>query len=126
MLKILIAVVLAFLAGGAWLYLDCLNNHEQVSTERMHQDVNQVRLEASRRADAKAAFEYQMKTTLNSCQAAADKAKNDYMALIQKVAPSKRGRVIIPQDVLDQTETLAIAAKADCQQIYDALLKNGQ
>lgn len=126
MVKIVIAVVLVFIAGGAWLYLDCLNKQELLSTEHMHQDVNQVRLEATKRAEAKAAFEYQINSTLSGCQTAADKAKNDYMVLIQKVAPSKRGQVIIPQDVLDKTELIATTAKTDCQQIYDARLKNGQ
>lgn len=125
MVKIVIAVVLVFVTAGAWLYLDCLNKHELVSTERVHHDVDQVRLEASKRADAKAAFEYQLKSTLSSCQAAAEKGKSDYMVLIQKMAPSKRGKVIIPQEVMDNSETIATAAKADCQQIHDARLKNG-
>jgi hypothetical protein len=127
MIKVVIAVVLIFAAGGAWLYMDCLNQHEQGVTEQMHQGVDQARAEAKRRAEAKAIMEYQIQATLTSCQAAAGKAKSDYMLLIQKaVPPTKRGPAVIPQAVVDEAEMLLTTAKAECQQAHDTRLKNGQ
>ncbi len=127
MIKVVIAVVLIFSAGGAWLYMDCLNRHEQGVTEQMHQGVDQARAEAKRRAEAKAIMEYQIQATLTSCMAAAEKAKSDYMLLIQKaIPPAKRGSTVIPQAVVDEAEMLLTTAKAECQQAHDSRLKNGQ
>lgn len=126
MIKAVVGVVLIFAAGGSWLYLDCLNRHEQGVTEQMHQGVDQARAEAKRRAEAKAIVEYQIQATLSSCQAAAEKSKNDYMLLIQKaVPPGKRGPAVIPQEIVDEAEMLLTTAKADCQQIHDTRLKSG-
>lgn len=126
MIKIVAGVVLICVAGGAWLYLDCLNHHEQALAEQTTQSVAQARTEAKKRAAAKELFEQQINANLTGCQAAADKAHADYAALIQQAAPSKRGQVIVPKEVNEGAAFVLAAAKADCQQVHDARLKNGQ
>ncbi|HEU0188028.1 MAG TPA: hypothetical protein VFR06_09070 [Gallionellaceae bacterium] len=119
MVKIVIALVLFFVAGGSWLYLDCLNKQELGQTQSLQQGVQQARAEAKRRAESKALYERQAQAGLKSCQDAAEKAKTDYMALLQKTLPSKRGVVVVPQAAMDEAETILAAAKAACQQGYD-------
>jgi hypothetical protein len=125
MIKQMIAIVVVLLAGGAWLYLDCLNKHEKGSAELLHQGVVQSRAEAKKRADMKTNFDAQLATTLGNCNAAADTAKTSYMALVEQTAPRKRGQVLIPQSVADESDKVVAAAKAECQQVYDSRLKSG-
>jgi hypothetical protein len=133
MIKKLVALVLVLLAGGSWLLLDYFNSQELVSAEQMRQGLVQARAEAQRRSDedmknkaqAKAAFEKQILANLASCQAVAEKAQEDYMNLIQQVVPRKRGQSVIPKTVAEEAEKILVNAKADCQLIYDARLKNG-
>jgi len=124
--KQVIFLAMILLAAGAWLYLDCLNKREQGGAELMHQGVLQARAEAKKRADIKTNFDTQLATALNNCNAAADKAKTDYMTLVVQAAPQKRGQAIIPQSVINESEKILLAAKAECQQIYDNSLKGGQ
>jgi len=126
MIKIISAVVLIFLTGGAWLYLDCLNRQEQEITAQAQQGLLQARAEAARRADTKTASTNNILANLTNCQAAAEKAKNDYAALMLKVAPSKRGQAIIPQAVTDEAEALFTSAKTACQQTYDTQMQKSQ
>ena len=133
MIKKLVALVLVLLAGGAWLLLDYFNQQEQVGAEQMRLGLVQARAEAQRRNDedmkskalAKAAFEKQILANLASCQAVAEKAQQDYMSLIQQILPRKRGQSVIPKTVADEADKILVNAKAECQQIYDARLKNG-
>jgi hypothetical protein len=125
MIKQLIAVAMVFLAGGAWLYLDCLNQREQGSAELLHQNILMARAEANNRAEIKTNFSNQLATTLNNCNAAADKAKADYMALVEQAAPRRRGAAFIPQATADASEKILAAAKAECQLAYDSSLKSG-
>jgi hypothetical protein len=133
MIKKVIALVLVLLAGGSWLLLDYFNKQEQVGAEQMRQGLTQARAEAQRRNDedmknraqAKADFEKQIRANLASCQAVAEKAQQDYMNLIQQVVPRKRGQSVIPKTVADEADKILLNAKAECQQIYDARLKNG-
>ena len=130
MVKIIIGVVLMCVAGGGWLYLDCLTNHEQAIAEQMHQSVDQARTEAKRRAEARAGFEYQINADLTACQATADKAHNDYgtlyAALIQKAPPVRKNvPFTIPQAVSDEAASILASAKAACQQTHDTRLQNG-
>ena len=125
MIKTVIAIVFIFLTAGAWIYLDCMNKREQDITAQAQQGVLQARAESTRRAEVKANFEKNILDTLNNCQAAAEKAKTDYMALIQKVAPVKRGQVLIPQAVTDETETILTNARAECQLSYNARVQKG-
>jgi len=125
MFKQMIAVVVILTSSGAWLYLDCLNKHEKGSAELLHQGVVQSRAEAKKRAEMKTNFDAQLATTLGNCNAAADKAKADYMALVEQAAPSKRGKALVPQAVMEASEKTLAAAKAECQQVYDSRLKSG-
>lgn len=125
MLKGVIAATLIVLAGGAWLFLDCLNRQELSHAEQLHSSIENARAEASKRAAVKAGFDKQVQAVYNSCQAAADKAKTDYAALIEQTAPRKRGVAVIPPEVLEAAENLAASAKAECKTAYDNSLKNG-
>lgn len=124
MIKILIGVVLMCVAGGAWLYLDCLNHHEQGETAALQQGMLQAKAEARRRADTRTLFEVQLQDSLKACMDAADKSKADYMALLQKNLPSKRGVVVVPQAALDEAEALMTSARAACQQNHDEKMKH--
>lgn len=42
-------VVLILLSGGAWFYLDYLNQQEQIATEEMHKAMIQARAQAKAR-----------------------------------------------------------------------------
>lgn len=126
MIKIVIGGVLIILAGAAWLYLDCLNKREQESTSQAQQGLLQARAEGARRAATKTIIANQLLASLTSCQAAAEKANNDYMNLIQKVAPSKRGKAIIPEAVTAEAEAILTSTKAECQQSYDNRMLMGQ
>jgi len=125
MIKIVSGVALFFVAGGAWLYLDCLNKREQDITVQAQQGLLQARAEGARRVEAKTNFASNLLANLTSCQAAAEKAKTDYANLIQQVAPSKRGQIIIPQAVIATTESILAAAKAECQLTYDTHMQKG-
>lgn len=126
MIKIVGGVVLIFLAGGAWLYLDCMNKREQDSTLQAQQGLLQARAEGARRAEARTNLANQLTANLTHCQSVAEKAHNDYAGLMQKVAPSKRGQVIIPAAVSAEVEAMLAAAKAECQLSYDTQMQKGQ
>ena len=108
-------VAMIFLAAGAWLYLDCLNKQEKGGAELVHQSVLQLQAEAKKRAEIKSTFETQLATTQNNCISAAVKANANYMALVEQTAPRKRGQVLIPQTVTDESEKILLAAKAECK-----------
>lgn len=122
--KILAIVVICF-SGGAWLYLDCLSKHEQGSARQTRVEIEKARSEAQRRALGKVNFESQLLMDLNICKAAADKGKNDFMQLIPKAVPSRRGPYVLPQAVEAEAVRIQEAAKTECQQLYDARLKAG-
>lgn len=134
MIKKVIALVLVLLAGGSWLVLDYLNKQEQVTSEQMRQGLVQARMEAKMRSDAemqnrvqaKVSFEKQILANLTSCQADAEKAQQEYMALIQQVVPRKGGKAITPKTVADEAQHILERTKAECQQVYDTRLKSGQ
>lgn len=126
MIKIVGSMAIILLSAGAWLYLDCMNKREQDSTAQAQQGLLQARAEGARRAEAKANQAKILLANFTNCQAAAEKAKNDYVILIQKTAPSKRGQIIIPQAVTDETELILAAAKNECQQAYDAQVQKNQ
>lgn len=125
MIKIAGGVVLIILTGAAWLYLDCMNKREQDSTVQAQQGLLQARAEGARRAEAKTNLANQLTANLAHCQAAAEKAHNDYAGLMQKVAPSKRGQVIIPAAVSAEVEAILAAAKAECQLNHDTQMQKG-
>lgn len=125
MIKQMIAVILILLAGGAWLFLDCLNQRQKGDAESVQQDIMQARAEAKKRADTKKYFEAQLAAALSNCNDAADKAKTDYMALVEQMAPRKRGQALIPPAIAGESEKIHNTAKADCQQAYEERLKSG-
>lgn len=134
MFKVVISVVLTVFAcgaGGYWLYQDVQDKQQQemaaIATQQAAmQGAAQARAEAKRRTDAKASFEFQINANLASCLAAADNAFNDYAALIQKAAPSKRGVSVVPIKVTDGAAAVRTAAKAECQNTHDTRLHSGQ
>lgn len=125
MFKQMLALVFVMLGGGTWFYLDCLTKQEKGNAELVHQGIIQAREEVKKRATIKLAFEKQLVASLTNCNATADKAKTDFMALFEHTAPRKRGLAVIPQTVFDESEKILTAAKAECQKEYDGRMKNG-
>ena len=123
--KTVIAIALIFITGSAWLYLDCLNRQEQGANEKIHMGIEQARAEAKKRMSSKTSFEHQIQSNLTNCHAAAEKAKADYVTLMQEVMPRKRGQIVIPRTISDGVEAILTSSKAECQQIYDKQLKDG-
>ena len=126
MVKKILSVVVILLAGGAWLYLDCLSKHEQGSARQTRVEIEKARSEAQKRALYKVNFESQLLTDLNICQATADKGKKDFMSLIPKAVVSKRGPYVIPQAIEAEASKILEEAKMECQQLYDVRIKAGQ
>ena len=125
MLKKVAAVVLILLAGGTWLYLDYLNKQEIQAAEEMHRAMDKARAEAKARADATAKLLGQLQTDLTNCQAAAESAKNEYVAKNQQPVRRKPGEFTITQAVADEASKMLNEANATCQQTYDTRLKSG-
>lgn len=132
MIKKIVAVVLILLTSGSWFYLDKLNSGEQMAAEQLHKELDQSRVQAKSRADAKAKFESQILLDLTNCQAAAEKANREYTGLIPQALPhplalpnKKVIQFTVPQTVIDEGAKMLSAAKAECQATYDTRLKNG-
>lgn len=128
--KTSIAIVMIVLAGGAWGLLDYLNRQEEASAFRMQQEMLQMRRDSQKRnetakklADAKVSLETQIRNNLASCQAAAEKTNNDYLVVVEKTLPRKRGQVVMPQNIVNESAQLLEAAKAECQLIHDTLMQ---
>jgi len=119
MIKKIVAVVLIVLAGGAWLYLDHLNKQEQLIAEQARQAMVQAR------EQAKARFVVQIKEDLTNCQAAAEKAKVDFLTLNQKPVPRKPGEFTITQAVADEAAKMLADANAGCQLTFDTRSTSG-
>lgn len=94
-IKKIIAVVLVVVAGGGWLYLDYLNKKQLQEAEELRRSMEQARTQALARAkaiaEAKEKFEVQILADLTNCKAAADKAKEDFLAQNRKPVPRKPG-----------------------------------
>lgn len=126
MIKIIIAVSLIFLSGGAWLSLDYLNKQEKTHAKEMHLEIEQARLEAQRRAQTQANFASLIRTNQSICETAAVKAQKDYMELMLKVIPSKRQKQpSIPQAIADEAAAIMASATAECQNISTVQLQKG-
>lgn len=119
MVKKIVAIILILLSGGAWLYLDHLNKQEQLIAEEARQAMIQAR------EQAKSRFVAQIKEDLSACQAAAEKAKADFLVLNQKPVPRKPGEFTIPQTATDEADKMLIEATAACQITFDTRSKNG-
>jgi pantothenate synthetase len=126
MAKIIIAVSLIFLLGGGWLALDYLNKQEQARALEIHKGIEQARLESKRRLGKRSNFESVIHATQADCEAAADKAKVDYMALMLKILPVKsRALGGLPQTVSSQAEAILQSAKTECQSTATNILSKG-
>ena len=125
MIKKTIAIVLVFVASGAWLYLDCLTRQEQGEAVQMQQGIVQARAEAKKRTEIKTAFGKEIQADLDNCNAAADKAGSDYTSLIAQAVPRKRGQPVIPPAITAEAEKILTAAKASCKEAYDNRSKSG-
>lgn len=129
-----IAALLILLAAGAWFSLDYLNKQELGSAEQMRESMMSARIEAKKRAaedskrqaEEKIRFEQKLLSNLAICQDAALKAQSDYIGIIQKISPKKRGLAVLPQSVTNEAEQILESAKAECQIIYDTQLKAGK
>jgi predicted negative regulator of RcsB-dependent stress response len=131
--KAVVAGVLIVLAGGGWLYLDCLNKQEATQSAQMQQEMLKMRAEGKQRldaakeiADAKLSVENQIRANLASCQAAAEKSHKDYLGVIEKTLPRKRGQVVMPPIIVSESNQILASANAECQQNHDALIQKVQ
>lgn len=126
MTKIIFAVSLIFIFGGAWLALDYLNKQEQNRALEMHHGIEQARLEAKRRTDVRTNFETFIRANQENCTAAAEKSQSDYMALLSKTMPAKRkGPSTIPLPITTEAAVILENAKMECQRISTELMNKG-
>jgi hypothetical protein len=126
MVKIMIAVVLIMLGSGAWLALDYLNKQEQARAMEMHLGIDKARAEAQKRNQRMENFKIMIQDNQNSCEAAAEQAQHDYLALMLKVIPAKRKSApVIPQAIMNEAATMMASAKEACLQLATAQLQKG-
>ncbi len=125
MFKKIIAIVLIFLASGAWFYLDCMNKQEQGASAQIHQGIEQARAEGKKRMLADAKFGYHTLLNFTACQSAAESAQKEYLDLVYDAVPNKQGKFIMPHTVTDKSAKILSSAKAECQKTYDIHLKSG-
>ncbi len=129
MIKKVVAVVLIVLTGGGWLYVDYLNRQQIMEAAELRRSIEQARAQvlahAKALAEAKAKFEAQMLADLTGCKAAAEKAKEEFLAQNQKPVRRRPGKFTIPQAAVDEATKTLEAANAVCQATYDMRVKNG-
>lgn len=123
--KNLVSITLILLSCGILLYLDCLNRQEKRNLVQIRQGIDQVRAEARKRETVKTVFATQQLVSLNHCLKAADTAKSKYTNIMLKMPPHKRDQLVIFQKVMKESEKIYPAAKAVCQQGYEARIKEG-
>jgi len=126
MIKRAIAIVLIFTAGGAWFRLDCMNEQEKGASEHIGEAIQQARAEAKRRVLSETRFGFFVRTNLTNCVDAAEKAKKSYVNLLREATPRKKDKFNTAEPIVFDPEPVYIAAKAECQKVYDAQLKGGQ
>ena len=125
MLKKVIGIIIICVTGGALLYLDCLNKQEKGSAEQIRMGLDHLRAQGKLRGVAKEAQASQQLAALKQCQLAADNASTAYNVIIHEVAPRKRGQIVMPPGVTEETAKILPAARAECQKMYDARIKEG-
>lgn len=126
MIKRVVAIVLIFTAGGAWFRLDCMNEQEKGASEHIGEAIQQARAEAKRRVLSETRFGFFVRTNLSNCVDATEKAKRSYVNLLQEATPRKKDKFNTAEPIVIDPEPVFMAAKAECQKIYDAQLKGGQ
>ncbi len=118
-IKKIVAVVLIVGASGAWAYLDHLNKRELQEAADARKAMEEARVVAATRAQARADSETKLRSELGACQAAAEKDKNDFLAAHQKPVPRKRGQFTIAQEDIDEAERMQKDSVARCQMMFD-------
>jgi len=119
MIKKVIGLIVISITGGALLYLDCLNKQEKNSSEQIRLGIEQVRAQGKQRGQAKELLASQQLDSFKQCQLGAEKAREAYGAVIQQLAPRKRGQMLIPQAVRDESEIIYSTAQSECKRNYD-------
>lgn len=125
MAKKIIAVILILVAAGGWFYLDQQNKREQQEMEQARTAMEQARAQAKARAEAQAQFLARISTELATCQAAAEKARSDFIILKQKPVRGKPGQFTLPPAVADEAAKMLETANAQCQATYDTRRQSG-
>ncbi|MGV8933804.1 MAG: hypothetical protein ACOH1I_04240 [Gallionellaceae bacterium] len=126
MAKIITAVSLMFIFGGGWFALDYLNKQEQARAIEIHKGIEQARLESKSRLEKRANFEAVIHSIQSECEATADKAQDDYLALMLKTIPAKRKVPnSLPQTVVNKAEIILHSAKTECLRITTEKLSVG-
>lgn len=132
--KYVIAVTMIIFAGWLWMRLDFMNRLELIASEYIHDGVKQARAEARKRQEDEAKFRQLISANLAHCREAAEKDKENYMALAQKQVRIKNRKqaddiqvkFYIPKAAMAEAERMLEGAKAECQQVYETQLKNGR
>lgn len=124
--KIIFTITVIVLASGSWFALDYLNMREQEQAREIQQGLNMARTEASRRSQTQASFTTLINAMQQQCEAAADKAQEDYLNLMQKTLPVTRKKAAtLPQAILDEAANIKTAAKSACLQWATDFHKKG-
>lgn len=140
-LKWVASVITIFLAAGAWLRLDCLNQNELQASAQICDGIEQARAEAKKRAATDARFEKLIVANYNQCKASAEKSRNDYVKLVQdavriqnaekvviakatsrkhnKAELIKPEQYYIPPAAIIESKNMLRAAQAECMKIYE-------
>lgn len=136
-IKWVASVSMIFLAAGAWLRLDCMNQNELQASAQICDGIEQARAEARKRAATDAKFEKLIVANYNQCKASAEKSRNDYVKLVQnavlvqnagkadiaKAATRKHNKAeqyYIPPAAIIESKNMLRAAQAECLQIYES------
>src|ERR1035438_1210257 len=107
-------VILVLISCGTLYMLDFyLKQDQEENTKQLHTFVQQTRDVALAKTSAKEKFEMQLMTDLAHCQESASKTYNNYLGLIQKAAPIRRGEPIIAKDILNEAAKLQANEKSE-------------
>ncbi len=118
-------VLLVLISSGTLFLLDYyLKQDQEENTKQLHSFVQQTRNVAKAMSTAKEKFEMELMTDLAHCQENAAKSNRDYLGLLMKVVPNKRGQPM-PADVLDEAAGLLMSEKAECKATYDTRMGEG-
>ena len=123
MFKRFISITLIFLASGTWLHLDCMNDQEKGATLQLNDGIRQARVEAQKRVLEKEKISYLLLSNLSQCQATAESAKKAYVNLVQEALQSRYDNLIMPPLIAVEANKMMLAAKEECQQIYETQLQ---
>lgn len=125
MLKKIIAALLIAVTAGTWIYLDHLNQQEQLAAEQARREMEAMRAKAQALAEARAKFEAQLNADLEACKVSAESASKEYIAKNQQPVKRKPGQFTVPQAVADEAARMLNEATAACQATYTSRLAAG-